>query len=38
MMRFGADSTNAIGNQRHLFDGAAYDESFKAAQFGDLEV
>jgi hypothetical protein len=37
-MRFRTDATDAIRDQSHLFDGPTYNESFEAAQFGDLKI
>jgi hypothetical protein len=37
-MRLGADSANAIRQKRHFLDRTPNHESFKAAQFRDLEI
>ncbi len=38
MVCLGADTTDAIGDTRHLLGRSAHAELLKAAQFGDLEV
>ena len=38
VVRFRADAADAVGQRRHLLDGAADAEPLEAAQLGDLEV
>ncbi len=38
VMRFGAHAADAVGEQRHLLDGASDAEALEAAQLRDLEV
>ena len=38
VMRFGAHAADAVGEERHFLHRAADAESFKAAQFGNLEI
>ena len=38
VVRLGAYAADAVGQQRHLFDGTPDNEPFESAQFGDLEI